>query len=149
MLPNAPPVSRLPFPFGFSWYAGVILTDVISRGLPWTPHGRIHRHPMLGRPPAPRSYGSKRRRHITRRGETGGRCAGSSRTRSTGCASSKDSLPPRLWRTRRRTRRSKRRAMGAGPPERWNPLPPHQEPQRRQRSRRPWWARKRPPPGGP
>jgi hypothetical protein len=37
--------------------------------------------------------------------------------------------------------------MGGSPPKRWNPSPPHQQPQRRHRSRRSWWAQKRSPPG--
>jgi hypothetical protein len=44
--------------------------------------------------------------------------------RSTGCASSRDSLPLRVQRTRRRTRRRKKRAMGVDPTKRWSPPPP-------------------------
>jgi hypothetical protein len=46
--------------------------------------------------------------------------------------------------------RRKRRVMGGELPARGGiPRPPYQEPQRRKRSRRPWWAWKRPPPGVP
>jgi hypothetical protein len=58
-----------------------------------------------------------------RRGSDSG-SAGSSETRSTDCASSRDYLPRPLQRIRRQRRRRKKRATGGSPPERWNPLPP-------------------------
>jgi hypothetical protein len=88
--------------------------------------------------PAPRSGRSKKRRRIRRRGESSGGSAGSSKMRSTGCVSSRDSLPQRLRRTCRRTRGRKRRATGGGPLLRGGFLCScRQAPQRRQRSRRP------------
>jgi hypothetical protein len=74
------------------------------------------------RPCTRHSDGSRSGLRAGRRGASGGRSAGSNRVRSTGCASSRGSLPRRPQRTRRR-RRTKR-VMGAGSPERWIPPPP-------------------------
>jgi hypothetical protein len=65
--------------------------------------------------PVLRSDVSRSWRRTGGRRESGGGSAGSSGKRSTGCASSRDSLPRRLWRTRHWERRKKTRAMGAPP----------------------------------
>jgi hypothetical protein len=69
--------------------------------------------------------------------------------RNTGCASSRDSLPRRPQSTPRRRRR-RRRVTGGGLPPRGGCSHPHcQEPQRRERNRRPWRALTHLPRGGP
>jgi hypothetical protein len=76
------------------------------------PRGPTRPRPEPKRSRARRSGGNKSGRRARRRGGSGGGSAGNSGTRSTGYASSRDSLPQRPRSTRRRKR------------ERWDPVPP-------------------------
>jgi hypothetical protein len=148
MLPDAPPLSRIPPFFIPPRCAATTLTFHSS-------HKRVAVNAMRSNRPRPeperarRSGGSRSERRARRSEGSGGGSTGNRGTRNTGCTSSRYSLLRRPRSTRRREREKRKKVTGGKPPLRGGSLRcPHQEPRRRQRNRHLGRARKCPQPGG-
>jgi hypothetical protein len=127
MLPDAPPVSRLP-PFLYSFATrrlGSGISLLLAEG------GRECCTVQPAHTPSPsararRSGGSRSKRRARRSEGSGSRSAENRGTKNTGCASSRDSPLRRPQSTRRRERERRKKAMGGRPPLRGGSLrPPH------------------------